>query len=124
MKRKEPMPERREGAPEKQDTVEREDSEFKNALVSALKRDVSGANLTGVDLTGVDLRGVDFTKADLEGAKLRRADLRGANLTGVDLTTVDIWSANLREAIMSREQHIYAREHGAIVDGGPYDEPT
>jgi uncharacterized protein YjbI with pentapeptide repeats len=73
---------------------------------SALRPDLSHANLSGVDLSftdlsGADLDGASLSQADLSRAKLRRVNASDADLHRANLGRADLFDANLSRADLS-----------------------
>jgi uncharacterized protein YjbI with pentapeptide repeats len=67
-------------------------------IVSKLRLNLSGVDLSNADLSSEDLNGVDFHMANLSGANFYGANLSGANLIGANLTSALLWSADLSRA--------------------------
>ena len=81
-------------------------------LESAIRPDLSGANLLGADLSGANLIDANLSFADVSGANLSGANLSGANLIGANLS-----GTNLGGAYLSGANLIGAYLSGANLSG-------
>ena len=68
---------------------------------SAIKVDLSGANLSGMNLAGIDLRDARLTRVDFRDSNLQRARLSLANLSRAALIGASLHQANLKETRLS-----------------------
>jgi uncharacterized protein YjbI with pentapeptide repeats len=76
--------------------IDTSENEEKSRLIEEIK--TQGAvkrNLSGVDLSGANLSGADLSDADLSGANLSDAVLYGANLSGANISDANLSDANL-----------------------------
>jgi hypothetical protein len=104
---------------------------------SAIRPDLSFANLTGMDLKGAyfigtDLRHARFSLsqlqeadcglADLQEADLQEADLRKSNLSGANLRGANLCKANLEDADLSSTELSGADLSEASLDTGDLSE--
>jgi Pentapeptide repeats (8 copies) len=71
-------------------------------IVSKLKLNLRGANLSGVNLSGAFLVEVDLSGVNLSGANLHKAYLTGADLSDTDLTRADLSRAKMKGASLYR----------------------
>ena len=83
----------------------RSEAQIDIELVTKLRSNLAGANLSGADLQDVDA----------SGANLLGANLSGANLQGADLSGADLQEANLQDADVSGTHLRYANLSGAIL---------
>jgi uncharacterized protein YjbI with pentapeptide repeats/DNA-binding Xre family transcriptional regulator len=82
--------------------IDTSENEEKSRLIEEIK--TQGAvkrNLSGVDLSGANLSGADLSDADLSGANLSDAVLYGANLSGANISDANLSDANLSDADLS-----------------------
>jgi len=96
------------------------------AGMSAIKRDLSGANLNSSILTGAnffaaDLHGATLDYAELRSSNLsfanfRNASMKGTDLQQADLTQADLHGANLRYANLTGAKLGGAKLDGAVLD--------
>jgi len=73
-------------------------------------------NLSGVDLSNANLQGVDFEEANLTNAKLNNAILRHSNLTNANLTNTNLVGANVCGVDLDRANLKGARLKSVISD--------
>ena len=83
----------------------RSEAQIDIELVTKLRSNLAGANLSGADLQDVDA----------SGANLLGANLQGADLSGADLSGADLQEANLQDADVSGTHLRYANLSGAIL---------
>lgn len=86
-------------------------------VVSLLRADFRGANLSGMFLKEANLAGASLTGADFTRAFLTGASLEGLALTEVDLTKASLIGANLSEATVSGANLSEAILTGADLTG-------
>ncbi|WP_348271346.1 pentapeptide repeat-containing protein [Bosea sp. Root381] len=80
-------------------------ADMRGTLMTALRTELFGCDLTrailrSTDLTGIVLRFAKMRQADLTGAVLVNVDLSKADLTGADLTGADIAGVDFDGAIL------------------------
>jgi len=80
-------------------------ADMRGTLMTALRTELFGCDLTrailrSTDLTGIRLRFAKMRQADLTGAVLVNVDLSKADLTGADLTGADIAGVDFDGAVL------------------------